>query len=63
MFHFSDFARHLVANRAFIAPAVFADIRREGLARLNERQQAGRAGGALLFDDLIAKIETATAPR
>jgi hypothetical protein len=59
--HFSQFTSHFLANVRSMAPAVAADIRRAALARVTERQRAGRADGALLFDDLIERIERAVA--
>jgi len=56
---FSIFTAHFAANRNLIARAVAEEIRREAIARVTERMQAGRADSALDFSDLIERIEKA----
>ena len=56
---FSQFTSHFLANRSRIAPAVAAQIRRDAIARVNDRQIAGRGDAPLMFNDLIERIETA----
>ena len=56
---FSQFTTHFLANRSRIAASTANAIRREALARVAERQMAGRGDQPLDFTDLINRIETA----
>lgn len=56
---FSQFTAHYSANKSRIPASIASTIRREALARVVERQQAGRADSVLTFDDLIERIEIA----
>ena len=59
----SQFVSYLAANRSFIPAAVYAEVRREGIVRVQERLQAGYASGPLYFSDLIEKLENTLAPK
>jgi hypothetical protein len=59
----STFVSHWTSNLSAMPAAVAAEIRREAVARLQERQRAGRGDTPLCFGDLVARIETAVAPR
>ena len=56
---FSTFVAHFTTNQNHAPHAVMRQIRREAIARVSERMQAGRAEGAIDFSDLINRIETA----
>lgn len=60
---FSAFVAHWTASRSAMPAAVAEEIRRVGLARLAERQRAGRGDRPLCFADLVLRIESAVGPR
>lgn len=59
---FSQFTAHFLANKASIPASAAASIRREAIARVQERFQDGRGNCVLDFSDLVQKIEKAVAP-
>ena len=56
---YSQFVAHYTANVGRMPAAIAVQIKRDAQARIIGRQRAGRADGALLFDDLIERIEFA----
>lgn len=55
----SAFTAYMTDNRRHISAGVFAEARRDGLARYTERLHAGRGDSVLTFDDIIARCEAA----
>ena len=55
--HFSQFTAYMVQNRRNIANATWQKLRREGIARLTERMNSGRADCELDFSDLVQQAE------
>ena len=59
MFTFSQFVASYNANHKSVPHATLQIIRREAVARLKERQKAGRGDCVLDFTDLVERIEKA----
>ncbi len=57
--YWSAFVTHLMAEKRHVPPAVWTSIRDAGLARLQERQAAGRGDAPLEFGDLAERLEEA----
>lgn len=57
--YFSTFTSYMLANRRNVPNSLWQQVRREGIARVTERLQAGRADSELTFNDLIERIEDA----
>jgi hypothetical protein len=61
--HFSNFTSYMLQNRRSVSNSLWQQVRREGIARVAERLQTGRADSELTFNDLIERIESAICPK
>lgn len=58
---FSTFTAYFAANKNNVPASVAAAVRREAVARVQERMSAGRADSVLDFSDLVLRMENAVA--
>ena len=55
---FATFTAYYAQNKSNVPASFATEIRREAVARVMDRLQAGRGECVLTFDDLITRMET-----